>query len=118
MRHAYLSSASTIAKLLGKPIIPPYRLKYRAHVAWNVPSALLAFSLTCLRSPVTKHQSIGYLDSKQCLQSPFHFARSLIRKGDGGDLVGTKSMMLDEVGDAGSQDTGLARAWTGEYLQR
>jgi hypothetical protein len=42
--RAHQSSASAIAKLLARLMTPPYRRRYFAHVAWNVPVPLVRCS--------------------------------------------------------------------------
>jgi hypothetical protein len=61
---AYQSSASVIEKLLGRSISWPYRLKYFAQVAWNVP--IISFLLIKdRRESCTKYQSISILLPQQ-----------------------------------------------------
>jgi hypothetical protein len=47
-----------------------------------------------------------------------HFGGSLVGEGDGEDGVRSNAALVDEIGDAVSDDTRLARARSGEYQHR
>ncbi len=50
---------------------------------------------------------------------PFlHFARSLVGKGHGDDVLGADAAILDQVGDLAGDHAGLAGACTGEHQKR
>ena len=80
---------------------------------WCLPSQESGTQRVKCRDP-----HVAAIDAQERFDARPHFFRGLVGEGDGKDPVGIREAFADEIGDAMSDDAGLAGTRPGKNQQR